>query len=336
VRKYYGPARDTQWLQKATQAGRRAVAANDDLAAGHVALGMALAASGQNAEAAVEFERARELNPLSGPAHLGLARLGGREAEQLFRRAIELSPRDWIPVLFMAIFLHRNARYDESVELWQKALALSPDNVLVMVYLAAAVHMQGKYGEAADLCQQALTLDSTNPETWANLGTARYFQARYLDSVRAFEKAVELAPDRYMYWGNLGDSYRRIEGSANKAVEAYKRAIRLVREQLAVSQNERYRSSLAVYLARTGDTSGALAEVAALEKTGATDKATHFKVALVYEAVDQRDQALTVLALAIRGGYAMHEIANEPELAALRADPRYLKIINQPPATKKR
>ena len=335
VRKH-GENRDTRWLQKAVEAGRHAVAANHDLAVGHAALGMALAASGQNTEAAVAFQRALELNPLSGPAHLGLARLrSGQEAEQLYQAAVRLSPGEWAPLHLMGAFYYRNARYEDSLEAWRRALHLTPDNVLVMVYIGAVLHMQDKWAEAADIFQRALALDPTTAETWANLGTARYYEGRYLDSVRAFEKAVELAPGRYLYWGNLGDSYHRIDGSSGKALEAYQKAIRLAREQLAVSSNERVRSSLALYLARAGDSSGALAEIAMLEQAGEKDQGTSFKTALVYELVNQREKALAALGRAIQAGYSMHEIANEPELAALRSDPRYAKIAGRAAQAKK-
>jgi thioredoxin-like negative regulator of GroEL len=106
----------------------------------------------------------------------------------------------------------------------------------------------------------------------------------------------------------------------------YQTAIRLARERLAVAPNERLRSSLAVYLAKSGDAAGALAELAQLEPARPTDKGTLFKAAVVYELANDRDRALDSLAGAIRGGYSMHEITNEPELAALRSDPRYPRI----------
>jgi serine/threonine-protein kinase len=323
----YGETPDKQWLKKALESGRQAVTANEDLAAAHVALGMALAAGGQSAEAAARFERARDLNPLSGPAHLGLARLAsGPAAEQLYRKAVQYSPGEWEPLNAMAAHHYRDARYDDAAAAWRQALQLAPDNVPVMVYLAAGYHMKGQYAEAADTLQRALELDASSASTWANLGTARYFQGRYGEAVRATEKAVQLAPDRYLYWGNLGDSYRWTKGLESKAAAMYQTAIRLARERLAVAPNERLRSSLAVYLAKSGDAAGALAELAQLEPARPTDKGTLFKAAVVYELANDRDRALDSLAGAIRGGYSMHEITNEPELAALRSDPRYPRI----------
>jgi len=338
VRKY-GQTPDKQWLQEAVESGRQAVAANDDLAAGHVALAMALAASGQKSEAAGELERALHLNPLSGPAHLGLARLrSGPEAEQLYKKAVQYSPDDWDPLNSLATFYYRDARYDESIATWRQALQLAADNVLVMVYLGAGFHMRGQYEEAADTFQRALAIDDTTASTWANLGTARYFQRQYLEAARVFKRAVQLDPARYLYWGNLGDSFRWAEGlKSENAGEAYKNAIRLVRERLEVAPNDRLRSSLAVYLAKSGDRAGTLAELAQLAQVQESDTGTLFKAALAYELVHDRDKALAALGRAIRAGHSMLEVANEPELAALRSDPRYAKIrIASPAAARKK
>lgn len=329
VRKF-GEVPDKQWLQRALDSGRQAASANEDLAAAHIAWGMALAAAGQDAAAARRFERARDLNPLSGPAHLGLARLrSGREAEQLYQAAVRCSPGDWDPLNALATFYYRDARYDDAVAAWRQALQLTPDNVLVLVYLGAGLHMKGQYGEADEVLQHALGLDAANATTWANLGTARYFQGQFQDAVRAAEKAVDLAPDRYLYWGNLGDAYRWTPGLGNRAAGAYEKSIRLARERLAVAPNDRIRSSLAVYLAKSGDAAGALAELARLEPARQSDKGTLFKSALVYELARDRRRALAALEGAIRGGYSMHEITHEPELSALRSDPRYARIASQ-------
>lgn len=330
VRKY-NESTDKQWLPKAVESGRQAVQITDDLAAGHAALGMALAASGQTTEAIAEFDRAIGLNPLSGPAHLGLAKLRSRkEAEQLYQKAVDLSPGNWIPLNELAAFYYREARYEESVATWRRALGFAEDNVTLMVNLAAGLHRNGRYAEAADALQGALRLDESNPRTWANLGTARYFQGHYLDAARATEKAVDRAPSRHLYWGNLGDNYRWAEGKKHLASGAYRKAIELVREDLKLSPNDTgLRSILAAYLAKSGDTRGALAELAQMSQTLDSDTGGLFRSSLVYELAGDRDKALGALERAVLAGYSMYEVANEPELAALRSDPRYSRITAQ-------
>jgi serine/threonine-protein kinase len=331
----YTESKDQQWLPKAMESGRQAVRINYDLAAAHTALGMALAANAMEAEAAAEFDRAISLNPLSGPAYSGLAKLrSGKEAEDLYQKAIASSPGSWIPVNELAAFYYTDARYGESIETWRKALALAEDNVRVMVNLGAGLHKIGRYAEAADSIQQALRLDESNPMTWANLGTARYFQGRYLDAARATEKAVERAPGRYLYWGNLADNYRWAEGKKQLAAESYRKAIGLVRQDLKLKPDSAgLHSALAAYLAKSGDTRAALAELSRLG--GIKESDPLFKAAMVYELAGDRDQALAALKRAVQAGYSMHEVANEPELAALRADPGYAGIVRLRTESKK-
>jgi eukaryotic-like serine/threonine-protein kinase len=331
----YNESSDKQWLTKATESGRKAVRTTDALAAGHVGLGLALSASGKKAEAIAEFERAIDLNPRSGPAYIGLARLrSGKDAEQLYQRAVDLSPGQWIPLNELGVFYYRERLYDESVAVWRRALRFTEDNVRVMANLAAGLHKNGAYAEAADTFQVALGLDESNPRTWVNLGTSRYFQGRYLDAALATEKAVKAAPKRYLYWGNLGDNYRWAEGKRPLASAAYGKAIELLREEVKASPNDiALRSYLAWYLAKSGDISGALAELSRLGVLAESDAL--FRATIVYELASDRVKALDALGRAVRAGYSMHEATHEPELATLRSDPRYAGIAGLAATRKK-
>jgi eukaryotic-like serine/threonine-protein kinase len=337
VRKYRRD-KDKKWLQMAVESGRGAVAANGFLEAAHVALGMALDANGQYAEAKSEFTRARDLNPLSAPAHVGLARLSsGPEVEQLYLKAIQCS-RNWITLGELALFYSRNARYEESIERWLEALELTPDNVRVLSNLGGVLNTNGQYEEAGNIFQAALKYDETDESALSNLGTARYFQGDYLDAAQAFEKATKLSPKNHLYWGNLGDSCRWAEGHKSRAASAYKQAIRLAREGIATTPKDAaLRGYLAVYLAKSGDTRGALAELTELEKfPESAQGASLFQSTVVYELAGDRDRALKALERAIRAGASRLEIANEPELASLRSDPRYAPIAGAPAAPKKK
>ena len=235
----------------------------------------------------------------------------------------------------LGVFYFRNARYDDALAVWRKALHLTPDNVRIMGNLVAAYHSKAEYAEAANAAQRALELDP-NAFTWANLGTQRYFQGSYADAVKATEKAVELDPKSYLWWGNLGDAYRWAPGMRSKASGAYAKAIPLAREKLGVSPNDAVvRSRLALYLVKAGDAAGALAEAAIVEKAPGNDPGTVFKTAVVYELTQHREKAIAALKRAIDTGYTMHEVENEPELAALRSDDRYRRLESATAAGKK-
>jgi serine/threonine-protein kinase len=255
------------------------------------------------------------------------------EAGELYEKAAALAPGDWIPISWLGVFYYRSARYAEALDAWQRALTLTPDNILVLRNLGPGYFATGQYAEAAATFQRALELDQTIVSTWANLGTARYFLGQYGDAAAALEKAVELAPNNYLYWGNLGDAYRWTPGVGYKAADVYRTAIRLANEKLTRNQNDTgLRGSLALYLAKSGDTASALDQVAQIERTPAEiSPGTRFKIAVVLEIARKRTDALDALSQVIKNGYARAEVDNEPELAGLRADSRYKDLAGGAP-----
>ncbi len=187
--------------------------------------------------------------------------------------------------------------------------------------------MLGDYARAAASFQASLTLQPT-AAGYTNLGTALFFQGHYRESVQAFERAVELQPSNSLQWGNLGDAYRWVPGNAEKATDAYTRAIQLLREQLAKDPSQTVnRSRLSLYLAKTGDTKAALAELATVFTREVTDVSTLFRAAVIYELAGRRDDALAALERALERGYGPIEIRMDPELANLRTDVRYHRMI---------
>ena len=336
----YTRTADKKWLDEALERGKQAVAANEDLAAAQVSLGAAAAAAGRHDEAETRFQRALVLDPLSASPYLGLAKLRAarsdfQAAEPLYRKAIQLAPDDWTPLAEMGIFYYRQARYDDAIQAWRGSLQLAPDNSALLRQLAAGYHMRGQYAEAADMLQRALEIDS-NAKTWTNLGTARFFQGSYADAVRAFQKATELAPDNYLYWGNLADAYRWAPGLRNKAAAAYTKAILLARGRLAVDAHDLVaRSSLAVYLAKSGDPARSRSEAASVAEAAPADQDVIFNLAIAHELTGQRDRALAALQHAIAAGYSTYQIAHEPELALLRSDPRYSRLISSSSGSKR-
>src|SRR5262249_14965536 len=61
---------DKLWLNQATDAAKKAVTANPDLAAAHEVLGAALVESGDSAGAKAELDQTLRLDPLNSPAYI--------------------------------------------------------------------------------------------------------------------------------------------------------------------------------------------------------------------------------------------------------------------------
>jgi tetratricopeptide (TPR) repeat protein/predicted Ser/Thr protein kinase len=322
---------DPQWRKLEMEYAQKAVTLNGDLAAAHIAMAGASADAGQREEAQRQFQRGIELDPLNARAYTRygkfLASGQSKDTEAVLRKGVELGHDDWWPLMQLGTFYYGEARYKEAAGLYERAKAAAPDNVLVLRALGAVYHMLDRDDEAAAELQRALEVEPS-PRLYSNLGTLRYFQGKYLDAVAPMEKAVEGSANNYLYWGNLADAYRWTPGNEAKAKDAYLRAIQLGREKLATNpEDSNLRSSIAGWLAKRGDKAEALSEAARVDASPQKKPGTLFKCALAYEIAGKRDKALASLAAAIEGGYALREIENEPELASLRADVRYHRLI---------
>ena len=80
------------------------------------------------------------------------------------------------------------------------------------------------------------------------------------------QKAVEMDANNTQNWINLGDAYRWTPGNEEKAKEAYRTAIQMIRKELSGKPNDAdLHSRLALCLAKSGEKQQALAEAAAVE-----------------------------------------------------------------------
>ncbi len=326
----YSP--DDQWLRLAREAAAGAVKSDDHLAAAHAAHGSALMLEGELDGADAAFRRALDLDPRSVPALVRLAQLRSRqerpiEALSALNTAAGIDGNSWLVHQELGILHYTQGDYDLAAASLERSRDLAPDNPRVYRLLAAAYHMQDRFEDAAGALQKALEIEPS-ASVYANLGTLQFFRGRYQDAVAAFEKAVELDANYYLLWGNLGDGYRMLPGRESSSLDSYTRAIQLVRERLEKNPNDlAAHSSLAVYLARRGDTVESRREVRNLGRRRPDTPAVLFKMALASEAAGDRVDALAYLEDALSKGYSLKEVRGEPDLVELRADSRYHRLM---------
>jgi len=327
-----GTGADPRWIKQAQAHASTAVELDRDLAAAHTALGVALAEAGNRSDAVVSLMRALELEPRRASAKVALAKLTAAEGKSTeatghFQTAADFEPENWMIWAEWGIYHYRNARYEEAVRAFERARKNAPDNSGLLRNLAAPLIMLDRYDEAAGILQRALeTLPS--PGIYAQLGTVRFFQGRYADAIGPMEKAVEGNATNYLYWGNLGDAYRWTPGQADKAREAFTRAAQLARERLAKTPDDSdLRGSLAVYLAKVGNPSIAGEEVVRIAALKRQTPGALFKAGLASEIVGNRGTALSFVERALKAGYAIREVGQDPDLTSLRGDARYGRMV---------
>lgn len=325
---------DAQWMKLARQYSARAVEIDSDLAAGHVSMGLVNMDSKQPAEAEKEFQRAASLDPKNVVPRFYLAALHNdqgktAEAGEELKRIAADHPDYWPVFMELGLNAYNVSRYNDAAAAWEKALALDPDNVFALQSLSGVYHVLERDDDAADALQKALTIQP-DADTYSNLGTIRFYQGRYADAAAAYDKAVSLSANSYANWANLGDAYRQLPGGAVKSKQAYARALQMMREMLTKSPNQTdLRANFAMYLAKSGDKDGAVAELRTLASTKDNSAADQLAEGIAWELAGNRTRALDVLAAAVKAGQNLSDLKNEPELTALRADPRYyLQVLS--------
>ena len=169
---------------------------------------------------------------------------------------------------------------------------------------------------------------------YANLGNALFLRADYLGAVAAFEDAVSPtrgAPGEYLNWANLADTLLWIPGREGEARQAYGKARQLLAPILQRAPNDATLvSRMALYAARGGDGGTAAGLLERATQLAPRNAGVHFRAALAYEILGRRDMALRAIARARQLGYPSSFIDAEPDLLALRRDPRYASADSPP------
>ncbi len=307
-------ARDPQWLKLAADAARKGAELNPDLSSAQAALGLTAMTQQSYEKADTALHRALELDPQNARAHEFLGLLFERrkqpdQAEVEYKAALAIAPNDWDTAFQLGRLRYKRQQYAGAVEAWEKARAVNADHPGIHRDLAAAYHMLDRDGDAAGSLQKALEIEPS-AGAYNNLGTLRFFQGNYVDAVTAFDK--------------LGDAYRWAPGERSKAPEAYSHAIQLA--QAEVGKDKVVPGRVALYMAKSGDTAGALRRIESIPRKD-WDGAMYYRAAVINELAGRRDAALTSLQAALNGGYASSEINNDPELLGLRTDVRFHRLI---------
>ena len=134
-------APDPQWLNLMSQSAQRAVTLNPDMAAAHIAMGIALSdQKGKTADAEASFRKAIDLDPRSAAPYRWMAVAPGTPKEQAashLEPGLALEPRNWVLLQELGLQFYRNAN-TRAAAVSEKARDASPDNVRVLANLAAA------------------------------------------------------------------------------------------------------------------------------------------------------------------------------------------------------
>jgi len=152
---------------------------------------------------------------------------------------------------------------------------------------------------------------------------------RYPDAKRALAKSIEMRPNQYRAWGLLASVYADEGADPATIKETYLKAIALATDLLKETPKDEYLlADVGSYYAAVGQEKQSLPLLAQAAALAQDNPEVLYQVAVGYELLHRRDDALRWLAKGRSNGYPSGTIARNPMLAALRADPRYASTVD--------
>ncbi|MBU2567771.1 MAG: tetratricopeptide repeat protein [Elusimicrobia bacterium] len=180
--------------------------------------------------AAEELHRTAQLEPNNHVLHMragGLYFLAGEhaKAEESFRKAIEIAPRESSAFFWLAILYEEKKLWHEAIQYIRKSIDLQPDVVsyLRLSYYYTQVKDAPK---AIDTLQRALKKDAKSPEIHFFLGLGYMDIKRYKKAESHLLECIKLNPqlsEAYFYLGVIYDQTKKFD----KAVTHFRKAIKL-------------------------------------------------------------------------------------------------------------
>ncbi|HNP62445.1 MAG TPA: tetratricopeptide repeat protein [Woeseiaceae bacterium] len=289
--------------------------------------------TGRHQEAENMFRRALEIDEQDASALQGIALIRRRdqefdEAERLMRRVIELRPGDWRSINTLGNMYFGMGRYREAIAEYRKVVYLDPSNFVTLGNLASANMMTGNFAAARKVLQQSIAIED-NATFRGNLGVANYYLGNFSEAVDAQRRAVELAPNSGSSWIGIADALY-FDGELDEASHAYEKTIELSRQRLGVNQKDTEAMMyLAWSLAMTGDPDEAAVYAARGVEIDPADPYSHYFDAIVKLKGGDTAAAIASLEVAVESGYPLAMLEAEPILKGIRQNPRFVDLLKK-------
>ena len=154
--------------------------------------------------------KAIEIDPRLAEAHASLGWLYSTyewrwlEAENQFRRAIELKPSYATAYQWYALFLAFVNRPTEALDQIKRAMELDPLSRIIGLNLGHILIILGDWEGATEQCKRMTEIHPDYADAHRSLGFAYYMDSRKADAVEEVKKAVVLSPSDPFMKGELG------------------------------------------------------------------------------------------------------------------------------------
>ena len=196
-----------------------------------------------------------------------------------------------------------------------------PDNPRARNNLGLVYRGLGRLDDSIAAFRKAIDLERTAIH-YRNLGMVLSEDGKYAEAAAALKRSIDMRPNSYRAWGLLAFAYQNQHADPQTVRAAYLKAIALASDLLKETPKDEYLlADVGGYYAAVGNEKESLPR---LEQAAALAPETPeflYEVAVAYEQLHHRPEALRWLAKARAGGYPSELIDRNPLLTNLRAAP---------------
>ncbi len=129
-------------------------------------------------------------------------------AKEQFRKAIDLSPNEYLPHFFYSWYLSAWGKFDESIEEGKRFVELQPLSPEEYTFYGLMFYFAGKYDDAIAQSQKALDLDPNYPIAHLFLGFCDIQKGNFVKAIAEYQKAHALLNSPWTL-ARLGYAYAR-------------------------------------------------------------------------------------------------------------------------------
>ncbi|NTV14203.1 MAG: tetratricopeptide repeat protein [Desulfobulbaceae bacterium] len=208
---------------------RRTLAAQNDFAEAHFALGNLKSDTGAPTEAVQAYEQALALGLDTAVLHnnLGNALKIRGELERAishYHRALTLDPSYFLGYFNLGIARRLQGQIEEAANCFRHVLELKPDYYMALDNLGTIYDDLGNFAQALDCYQKSLAINNRNPVAYNNLANAQRNSGLLREAEANCHLALNLAVDFAPAYKNLGVIHLE-RGEVSEALTFFRRAI---------------------------------------------------------------------------------------------------------------
>jgi serine/threonine protein kinase/Flp pilus assembly protein TadD/plastocyanin len=249
------------------------------------------------------------------------------EAEKAARAAIDIGALDWRGHSRLGGLHLNRGSYGDALESYRRVVEIAPDHAGGWSNLGTALFQTDRLEEALEAFERSILLQPT-AVGFLNAGAVLFYLRRYPEAVAQYEKAVALSASDPRAWGNFGSAARFVPGMANRAKEAFERAIVLMRAHLDRHPDDPMGWAwIANWLAKCGrleEARDALDHALALDRPRVEILGV---VAYAYALLGDDVSAIEVYRRQVERGAGMRWLDTDPALDRLRSTASWQKVI---------